>query len=108
MYQMPSWMVPTRSCYRARQRLEKFPVQAVRAMDEVCTGAEKYPLPWGRTRHRLDDNFRNVDEAIAMAVMYTANHMQVSAIIALTESGSDRSLDVAHPFRHSDLRFHAV
>ena len=66
----------------------KFPVQAVRAMDEVCTGAEKFPLPWGRTRHRLDDNFWHVDEAIAMAVMYTANHMQVSAIIALTESGS--------------------
>ena len=29
-----------------------------------------------------------VDEAIAMAVMYTANHMDVKAIIALTESGS--------------------
>jgi pyruvate kinase len=29
-----------------------------------------------------------VDEAIAMAVMYTANHLPVSAIIALTESGS--------------------
>jgi pyruvate kinase len=29
-----------------------------------------------------------VDEAIAMAVMYTANHLNVAAIIALTESGS--------------------
>jgi len=66
----------------------KFPVQAVTAMDEVCTGAEKYPLPAGRTRHRMDDHFWKVDEAIAMAAMYTANHMQVSAIIALTESGS--------------------
>lgn len=66
----------------------QFPVQAVRAMDEVCTGAEKFPLPAGRTRHRMDDHFWQVDEAIAMAAMYTANHMQVSAIIALTESGS--------------------
>ena len=66
----------------------KFPVQAVRAMDEVCTGAEKFPLPAGRTRHRMDDHFWKIDEAIAMAAMYTANHMQVSAIIALTESGS--------------------
>lgn len=66
----------------------KYPVQAVRAMNEVCTGAEKFPLPAGRTRHRMDDHFFKVDEAIAMAVMYTANHMQVSAIIALTESGS--------------------
>ena len=32
--------------------------------------------------------FGLVDEAIAMAVMYTANHMSVKAIIALTESGS--------------------
>jgi pyruvate kinase len=66
----------------------KFPVQAVRAMDEVCTGAEKYPLPSSQTRHRMGDDFGEVDEAIAMAVMYTANHLNVKAIIALTESGS--------------------
>ena len=28
-----------------------------------------------------------MEEAIAMAVMYTANHMRVRAIVALTESG---------------------
>jgi pyruvate kinase len=66
----------------------KFPVQAVRAMDEVCTGAEKFPLPSSHTRHRMGDDFGQVDEAIAMAVMYTANHLNVKAIIALTESGS--------------------
>ena len=66
----------------------KHPVKAIRAMDEVCTGAEKYPLPQGGTRHRLGDYFEAVDEAIAMAVMYTANHLNVKAIIALTESGS--------------------
>ncbi len=41
-----------------------------------------------RTSHRWDDRFKEVDEAIAMAVMYTANHLDVKAIIALTESGS--------------------
>lgn len=66
----------------------KYPVEAIRAMSEVCTGAEKHPLPVGRTSHRLDDYFQLVDEAIAMAVMYTANHMKVKAIIALTESGA--------------------
>ncbi|MEM7433107.1 MAG: pyruvate kinase [Pseudomonadota bacterium] len=66
----------------------KYPVKAIRAMDEVCTGAEKFPLPSGSTRHRLGDYFTHVDEAIAMAVMYTANHLNVKAIIALTESGS--------------------
>jgi len=66
----------------------RYPVKSIRAMSEVCTGAEKYPLPEGRTRHRMGDYFGRVDEAIAMAVMYTANHLDVSAIIALTESGS--------------------
>jgi pyruvate kinase len=66
----------------------RYPVKAIRAMAEVCKGAEKYPLPEGVTRHRIGDYFERVDEAIAMAVMYTANHLEVTAIIALTESGS--------------------
>lgn len=66
----------------------KFPVKAVAAMAEVCTGAEQFPLPEGTTRHRMGDSFDRTDEAIAMAVMYTANHLDVTAIIALTESGS--------------------
>jgi pyruvate kinase len=66
----------------------RYPVKAIRAMAEVCKGAEKYPLPEGLTRHRIGDYFERVDEAIAMAVMYTANHLKVTAIIALTESGS--------------------
>ena len=65
-----------------------YPVKAIRAMAEVALGAEKFPLPVGHTTHRLDDQFVLVDEAIAMASMYTANHMDVKAIIALTESGS--------------------
>jgi len=66
----------------------KYPVEAIAAMAEVAVGAEKYPLPVGMTSHRMDDHFGQVDEAIAMATMYTANHMSVKAIIALTESGS--------------------
>ncbi len=66
----------------------KYPVKAIRAMSEVCEGAEMFPLPEGLTRHRIGDYFKQVDEAIAMAVMYTANHLAVKAIIALTESGS--------------------
>ena len=64
------------------------PVKAIRAMADVCKGAEKFPLAAGTTRHRLGDYFEHVDEAIAMATMYTANHLNVKAIIALTESGS--------------------
>jgi pyruvate kinase len=65
-----------------------YPVEAIKAMGNVCIGAEQFPHPAGQQRHRVGDQFGRVDEAIAMAVMYTANHMAVKAIIALTESGS--------------------
>ena len=65
-----------------------YPVEAIKAMGNVCIGAEQFPHPAGQQRHRVGDHFERVDEAIAMAVMYTANHMAVKAIIALTESGS--------------------
>jgi pyruvate kinase len=66
----------------------KYPVKAVTAMAQVIEGAEKYELAHTRVRHRVEGNFRRTDEAIAMAVMYTANHVDVKAIVALTESGS--------------------
>ena len=65
----------------------KHPNKAIQAMAEVCVGAEKYQVPQDRIQ-RAADHFGRVDEAIAMAAMYTANHLSVSAIIALTESGS--------------------
>lgn len=72
----------------AETAIGQHPVAVINAVNEVCIGAEKYSLARGRTSHRLDDEFKAVDEAIAMAVMYTANHLAVKAIIALTESGS--------------------
>ncbi|MEJ2602270.1 MAG: pyruvate kinase [Gammaproteobacteria bacterium] len=72
----------------AETAVGEFPVEAVSAMAAVCEGAEKYSSSASRRRQRIDDDFRYVDEAIAMAVMYTANHLAVKAIIALTESGS--------------------
>ncbi|MEX2494709.1 MAG: pyruvate kinase [Woeseia sp.] len=72
----------------AETAIGAYPVSVITAVSEVCVGAEKYSLARGRTTHRLDDRFQAVDEAIAMAVMYTANHLDVKAIIALTESGS--------------------
>jgi pyruvate kinase len=65
----------------------RFPVQAVEAMDRICREAEKQRL--ARTDdHRINSQFGRVDEAIAMATMYTANHLGVRAIAALTESGA--------------------
>jgi pyruvate kinase len=66
----------------------RYPAKAVRAMADVIEGAEKYELTQASTRQRIERPFSGNEEAIAMAVMYTANHLKVSAIVALTESGA--------------------
>lgn len=65
----------------------KYPVQAVAAMAEVCLAAERQSAPNFILQHDPDRAFGRVDEAIAMAAMYTASHLEVKAIVALTESG---------------------
>ena len=65
----------------------KYPVKAVQAMADVIRGAEKYQLGAPRGTVRAEEEFGNTEEAISRAVMYTANHMRVRAIVALTESG---------------------
>ena len=66
----------------------KYPARAVEAMAEVIEGAEKYQLARLRNRDRFDGKLTEFAQAIAHAVMYTANHMDLEAIVALTESGS--------------------
>src|SRR3989440_650199 len=67
----------------------RYPLKAVQAMAQVIEGAEKYQLTHTRPGQRIKEGqFQGTEEAIAMAVMYTANHMKVRAIVALTESGA--------------------
>jgi pyruvate kinase len=66
----------------------KYPVKAVQAMAQVIEGAEKYETTHAFVRRSENTMFKRPDEAIAMAVMYTANHLDVKAIVALTESGN--------------------
>lgn len=63
------------------------PHVVIEAMHRICLGAEKQPKSQ-ISGHRMECQFNRTDEAIAMATMYTANHMKVKAIIALTESGA--------------------
>lgn len=65
----------------------KYPEKAIAAMDRICREAEKQRISM-ESDHRINQRFTRVDEAIAMASMYTANHLQVRAIAALTESGA--------------------
>ena len=66
----------------------KHPAKVVEAMAQIIVGAEKYQGAHVRIRQRNSGYFARSDEAIAAAVMYTANHLHVKAIVALTESGS--------------------
>ncbi|MBR0573767.1 pyruvate kinase [Pasteurella atlantica] len=70
----------------------QYPAETVKAMAEVCVGAEKMPNV-NNSKHRLDRTFDDSEEAVAMSAMYAANHMEgVSAIIALTSSGNTARL----------------
>lgn len=63
------------------------PVLVVEAMARACEAADndnKAQI----SGHRMECEFGRIDEAIAMATMYTANHYNVKAIVALTESGA--------------------
>jgi len=62
------------------------PDKVTEAVDRICLGAEKHPRMQS-SKHRVETRFEAVDEAIAMATMYTANHLDIKAIICLTESG---------------------
>jgi len=64
-----------------------YPAEAVEAMGRICVGAERH-RSIQISDHRIDSHFERTDEAIAMATMYTANHLSVRAIASLTESGS--------------------
>lgn len=65
----------------------KYPDKTVLAMDRICKGAEA-ERSTHVSKHRVECTFNSADEAIAMATMYTANHFNIKAIVALTESGA--------------------
>ncbi|MCW5622158.1 MAG: pyruvate kinase [Burkholderiales bacterium] len=65
----------------------KYPVEAVEAMARVCLEAEK-STEVTLDREFLDRVFTRIDQSIAMAALFTAYHLKVKAIAALTQSGS--------------------
>ncbi len=72
----------------AETAVGRYPVKVIREMAQVIVGAEKWQMTYRRERTRFEGDFSRTDEAIASAVMNTANHLDVKAIVALTESGS--------------------
>lgn len=65
----------------------QYPVETVESMARVCLEAER------SAEVTLDQEFLNrvftrIDQSIAMAAIWTAHHLKVKAIAALTQSGS--------------------
>ena len=71
----------------AETAVGEFPAKAVTAMSRICEHSELQRAAM-ESKHRLHLEFGRIDESIAMAAMYTANHLNVKAIGALTETGS--------------------
>jgi pyruvate kinase len=65
----------------------RYPVETIEAMSRICVEAEK-SSPVTLDREFLDRVFTRIDQSIAMAALFTAYHLKVKAIAALTESGS--------------------
>jgi pyruvate kinase len=63
-----------------------YPVKAVEAMVRICLGAERQ-FEMDTDFEAAPRNLARVDQAVAMAAMFLAEHIKVRAIIALTESG---------------------
>ncbi|QIE02031.1 pyruvate kinase [Buchnera aphidicola] len=65
----------------------KYPSETIIKMAKICEGAEKVPSI-NVSRHRLNIQFNDIEEAIAMSAMYVANHLKgIKAIVIMTESG---------------------
>jgi pyruvate kinase len=71
----------------AETSVGRYPKKAVEAMARICLKTEIESGAKGAD-YRLDAQFGRIDEAIAMATMYAANHINARAIVALTETGS--------------------
>ncbi len=72
----------------AESAVGKYATDAVAAMASICQGAEAWMPARNEASPVTEGTFSRVDEGIAKAAMYAANHMEVRAIVALTESGA--------------------
>ncbi|WP_342117933.1 pyruvate kinase [Pseudoduganella sp. OTU4001] len=65
----------------------KYPVETVEMMAAICTEAESSEYN-KQEADFLNARFTRIDQSIAYGALFTAHHLRVKAIVALTESGS--------------------
>ena len=71
----------------AETSIGQFPDLVVDTVARVCTEIEKQ-RSIRVSDHRINQRFKDIDESIAMASMYVANHLGAKVIAAITETGS--------------------
>ncbi len=87
------------------------PVRAVEAMVRICLGAERQ-FEADTDFEKAPRNLEQADQAIAMATMFLTEHINVRAVIVLTESGGTArflsryrsSVPIYGLSRHADAR----
>jgi len=65
----------------------QYPLETVQAVHRVVIEAEKEYFSQQHVQ-KLDQTFIKTDEAVAAAAIYTAQHLKIKAIAALTQSGN--------------------
>lgn len=65
----------------------QFPIQTIQAVNRTVLDAEKEYFSYIQPS-LPEDSFIKTDESIAMAAIYTAQHLKVKAIATLTQSGN--------------------
>jgi pyruvate kinase len=71
----------------AETAVGQYPVETVAAMARVCLDAERN-MENTVDRDLMDRVFTRIDQSVGMAAAFTASHLNVKAIGALTHSGS--------------------
>jgi pyruvate kinase len=71
----------------AETAVGEYPVETVQAMSRVCFEAERN-MEITIDRDLMDRVFTRIDQAVAFAAAFTASHLKVRAIGALTHSGA--------------------
>jgi pyruvate kinase len=65
----------------------KYPIETVEMMAAICVDAEQSEYN-KLDADMLNVRFTRIDQSIAYGALFTAHHLRVKAIVALTESGS--------------------
>lgn len=65
----------------------KYPLETVREMAAICAAAEEHD-PVELDADFSGASFQRIDQSIAMGALFTAYHLGVKALVALTDSGS--------------------